>query len=65
MLATNLKVSGVNVFSAGDFLGSESSEEIILSDPHFGSYKNLVIADGKLAGAVSSAIPRTGSGIST
>src|SRR5215212_660580 len=52
VLATNLKVSGVNVFSAGDFLGSEGTEEIILSDPGIGLYKKLVIADGRLTGAV-------------
>jgi nitrite reductase (NADH) large subunit len=52
VLATNLKVSGVNVFSAGDFLGSEVSEEILLSDPGVGTYKKLVIADGRLTGTV-------------
>ena len=65
VLATNLKVSGVNVFSAGDFLGSEGTEEIVLSDPGIGLYKKLVIADGRLAGACCSAIPPMGSGIST
>jgi nitrite reductase (NADH) large subunit len=52
VLATNLKVSGVNLFSAGDFLGNEDSEEILLSDPGVGIYKKLVIADGRLTGAV-------------
>ena len=52
VLATNLKVSGVNVFSAGDFLGGDGTEEIVLSDPGLGLYKKLVIADGRLAGAV-------------
>ena len=52
VLATNLKVSGVNVFSAGDFLGSEGTDEIVLSDPGIGLYKKLVIADGRLTGAV-------------
>ena len=52
VLSTNLKVSGVNVFSAGDFLGSDGTEEIVLSDPGFGTYKKLVIADGRLTGAV-------------
>ena len=52
VLATNLKVSGVNVFSAGDFLGLPSTEQIVLSDPGLGSYKKLVIADGRLTGAV-------------
>ena len=52
VLATNLKVSGVNVFSAGDFLGAEGTEDIILSDPGLGLYKKFVIANGRLAGAV-------------
>jgi nitrite reductase (NADH) large subunit len=43
VLATNLKVSGVPVFSAGDFLGGEGFEEIILSDPGRSTYKKLVI----------------------
>ena len=50
--STNLKVSGVNVFSAGDFLGSPGSDQIVLSDPGLASYKKLVIADGRLTGAV-------------
>jgi nitrite reductase (NADH) large subunit len=52
VLATNLKVSGVNVFSAGDFLGGPGTEAVILRDPGLGSYKKLVIAQGRLAGAV-------------
>jgi nitrite reductase (NADH) large subunit len=52
VLATNLKVSGVNVFSAGDFIGGTGTEQIVLSDPGLGAYKKLVIADGKLVGAV-------------
>ncbi|MEA2873488.1 MAG: nitrite reductase large subunit [Hyphomicrobiales bacterium] len=52
VLATNLKVSGVNVFSAGDFLGDEGTDEIVLSDLGLGVYKKLVIAGGRLTGAV-------------
>ena len=52
VVATNLKVSGVSVFSAGDFLGSDGSESIVLSDVRRGSYKKLVISDGRLTGAV-------------
>ena len=53
VLATNLKVSGVNVFSAGDFLGATAeAEEIVLSDPAAGVYKKLIIAQGRLVGAV-------------
>src|ERR1700751_1621044 len=52
VVATNLKVSGVAVFSAGDFMGAEGSESIVLSDFKRGAYKKLVIADGKLTGTV-------------
>jgi nitrite reductase (NADH) large subunit len=52
VVATNLKVSGVSVFSAGDFLGSEGSEAVVLSDIRRGTYKKLVIAEGRLTGAV-------------
>jgi nitrite reductase (NADH) large subunit len=53
VLATNLKVSGVNVFSAGDFLATtDDAEEIVLGDPAVGVYKKLVIAHDRLVGAV-------------
>src|SRR3569833_3217316 len=52
VVATNLKVSGVSVFSAGDFMGGDGREAIVLSDIRRGVYKKLVIADGRLAGAV-------------
>jgi nitrite reductase (NADH) large subunit len=52
VVATNLKVSGVSVFSAGDFIGTDGSEAILLSDVKRGTYKKLVISDGRLTGAV-------------
>src|SRR6202453_410526 len=52
VVATNLKVSGVSVFSAGDFIGAEGSETILLSDVRHGTYKKLVISEGRLTGAV-------------
>jgi nitrite reductase (NADH) large subunit len=52
IVATNLKVSGVSVFSAGDFMGGEGSEALVLTDIDHGTYKKLVITDGKLIGAV-------------
>jgi nitrite reductase (NADH) large subunit len=52
VVATNLKVSGVSVFSAGDFIGGEGSESMVLSDLRRGTYKKLVITDGRLTGAV-------------
>ncbi|SFP01198.1 assimilatory nitrate reductase (NADH) beta subunit [Bradyrhizobium sp. Ghvi] len=52
IVSTNLKVSGVSVFSAGDFTGGDGSESLVLTDRRRGTYKKLVIADGRLTGAV-------------
>ena len=52
VVASNLKVSGVSVFSAGDFMGADGSEAIVLNDVRHGTYKKLVISDGRLIGAV-------------
>src|SRR5665811_634641 len=52
VVATNLKVSGVSVFSAGDFMGADGCEAIVLSDVRHGTYKKLVVSDGRLTGAV-------------
>jgi nitrite reductase (NADH) large subunit len=52
VLATNLKVSGVQVFSVGDFIDSAGTERIVLADPALGTYKKLLIAHGRLVGAV-------------
>ena len=52
LLATNLKVSGVNVFSAGDFQGAPGTEPIVLSDPGRQAYRKLVIGGDRLKGAV-------------
>ena len=50
--ATKLKVTGINLFSVGDFIGDESSESIHFTDPARGVYKKLVIKGNKLIGAV-------------
>jgi nitrite reductase (NADH) large subunit len=52
VVSTNLKVSGVSVFSAGEFLGSDRGETISWRDLGLGLYKKLVIEDGRLIGAV-------------
>ena len=52
VVSTNLKVSGVSVFSAGDFIGAAGSEAIVLDDQLGGTYKKLVISGGRLTGAV-------------
>lgn len=50
--STKLKVTGIDLFSAGNFMGHDGSEEILLNDPCGGVYKKLVIKDDKLVGAV-------------
>ena len=60
LTSTKLKVTGIDLFSAGDFMGNnggssqglaDDTEEIILSDPHDGVYKKLVIRNNQLVGA--------------
>ncbi len=50
--STKLKVTGIDVFSAGDFMGGKDADEIVLHDPSGGVYKKLVVKDNKLIGAV-------------
>ena len=52
LLSTNLKVSGIDVFSAGDFLGAPGTEPILFTDDAHGIYRKLIVNDGRLAGAV-------------
>ncbi len=51
LTSTKLKVTGIDLFSAGEFMGGEGTEEIIMSDPFGGVYKKLVLKDDKLVGA--------------
>ncbi len=50
--ATRLKVTGIELFSAGNFIGDEESESIVLKDASQGVYKKLVIRDDQIEGAV-------------
>ena len=50
--ATRLKVTGINLYSAGDFGEGEDREEIVLRDATAGVYKRLVLRDDKIIGAV-------------
>ncbi|MBL0925733.1 MAG: NAD(P)/FAD-dependent oxidoreductase [Sphingomonadaceae bacterium] len=50
--STKLKVSGIDVFSAGDFSGSEGCEDIVLRDATRGVYKRVVVKEDKIVGAV-------------
>jgi nitrite reductase (NADH) large subunit len=50
--ATQLKVTGVSLYSAGDFAEAEDREEIVLRDATSGVYKRLVLKNDRLIGAV-------------
>ena len=50
--STKLKVTGIDLFSAGDFMGGEGTEEIVLHDPAGNVYKKLVVKNDILVGAV-------------
>jgi len=50
--ATRLKVTGVELYSAGDFVGGEGSEDLVLRDARRGVYKRLILKDNCLTGAV-------------
>lgn len=50
--ATKLKVTGIEVFSAGDFLGGEGTEDLVFKDNKRGIYKRLVLRGNALVGAV-------------
>jgi len=49
--STKLKVTGIDLFSAGNFMGGEGCEDIVLSDPFSGVYKRLVVKGDQLVGA--------------
>ncbi len=50
--STKLKVTGIDLFSAGDFIGDETTEEIVMKDAAKGVYKKVVLKDNKIHGAV-------------
>ena len=50
-VSTKLKVTGIDLFSAGDFMGGADTESIMLADPFSHVYKKLVIKGNKLVGA--------------
>jgi nitrite reductase (NADH) large subunit len=50
--STKLKVTGIDLFSAGDFNETEGDEALVLQDPARGTYKKLVVRDNRIKGAV-------------
>ena len=49
---TRLKVTGINLYSAGDFAEAEDRDEIVLHDPAGGVYKRLILKDDIVIGTV-------------
>lgn len=53
VLATKLKVMGIELFSAGDFVSEEPEKEVVCYEDHaFGIYKKLVVKNEKVVGAI-------------
>ncbi len=50
--ATKLKVTGINLFSAGDYIGEEGTEAIVFQDPAKHIYKKLVIKNNMIVGII-------------
>ena len=50
--AAQLKVTGIDLYSAGDFADGDNREEIVLRDPNQGVYRRLVIEENRLVGTV-------------
>ena len=50
--STKLKVTGIDLFSAGDFIGDEGTEELVMQDPGRGIYKKVVLKNNRIQGAV-------------
>ena len=52
MTSTKLKVTDIDLFSAGDFHRAEHCEEMVFQDAGRGVYKKLVLQDNRIRGAV-------------
>ena len=52
LLSTNLKVSGVGVFSAGEFEAGDGAQTMVLRDRASGVYRKFVLREGRLVGCV-------------
>ncbi len=50
--STKLKVTGIELFSAGDFIGNEQTEDIVFKDAASGVYKRIVLEENRIKGAV-------------
>jgi nitrite reductase (NADH) large subunit len=59
--STRLKVSGIDVFSSGNYAAGQGSESLVLRDPRRGIYKRLVIENNRIRGVVLYGDTRDGS----
>ncbi len=50
--STKLKVTGIDLFSVGDFTGNENTEELVFQDAARGVYRKLIVQDNRIKGAV-------------
>ncbi|WP_298351655.1 nitrite reductase large subunit NirB [Rhodoblastus sp.] len=50
--STRLKVTGIDLFSVGDFSDDDENNEVVLRDPARGIYKRVILRDNKIVGAV-------------
>ncbi len=50
--STKLKVTGIDLFSAGDFHGDDTTEDVVMKDAARGIYKKVVLRENKIIGAV-------------
>jgi nitrite reductase (NADH) large subunit len=51
-VSTRLKVTGIELFSAGDFAAAADRDEVVIEDRARGVYKRIVMKDGTIVGAV-------------
>jgi len=51
-VSTKLKVTGIDLFSAGNFASSDATDELVFHDPGRNIYKKLVLKDNRIQGAV-------------
>jgi len=51
LTSTRLKVTGIELFSAGEFMGDGDAESITLHDPEAGLYRKVVLRQNHVVGA--------------
>ncbi len=65
LTSTKLKVTGIDLFSAGNFTGGEGFEEIVMSDPFGASTRSWCCRTTSWSAPASTATPPTAAGTSS